>query len=251
MKILLSPTKTMKASNITLNQAATIPFFQSKARYIHGFLKTWSLTDLKKRMKLSDNLAIKSLKEIEEWDKDKYKHPSVLYYSGTAFKSMQPTKWSKDEILFAQERLLILSALYGVLSPYDLISPYRLEMGITHSFLPGYGNLYEYWKPFITTYLNDITPNSPIINLASKEYIDVVNHIALKAKLINCHFLENKNGSLKVLGNYAKSARGLMTNFIITNKISNVDGVKLFESNGYKFDLQRSDENNLYFIRKH
>ena len=251
MKILLSPTKTMKASNITLNQAATIPFFQSKASYIHSFLETWSLSDLKKRMKLSDNLAIKSLKEIEEWNNEESKHPSVLYYSGTAFKSMQPAKWSKDEISFAQERLLILSALYGVLSPYDLISPYRLEMGITHSFLPGYGNLYAYWKSFITTYLNDISPNSPIINLASKEYMDVVNHHDLNANLINCHFLENKNGSLKVIGNYAKSARGLMTNFIITNKISNVEGVKLFKSNGYVHDTQRSDENNLYFIRKH
>ena len=168
MKILLSPTKTMKASNITLNQAAAIPFFQSKASYIHSFLETWSLSDLKKRMKLSDNLANKSLKEISEWNKADSTCPSVLFYSGTALKSMQPTKWSKDETSFAQDRLLILSAMYGVLRPYDLISPYRLEMGITHPFLPGYANLYAYWKPFVTTYLNDISPNSVTFRLFNK-----------------------------------------------------------------------------------
>ena len=134
----------MKAPNMPFVSATTNPFFQSKASYINSFLNTWSLSDLKKRMKLSDNLAKKSLLDIKEWNNEDNSHPSVLFYTGTAFKTMQPEKWTLDNISFAQKHLLILSGLYGVLKPFDLISSYRLEMGIKYSFLPDYANLYNF-----------------------------------------------------------------------------------------------------------
>ena len=100
---------------------------------------------------------------------------------------MQPEKWTLDNISFAQKHLLILSGLYGVLKPFDLISSYRLEMGIKYSFLPDYANLYN-WRPLLTKYMNDFSSNSPIINLASKEYSDALNLKELNANFINCHF---------------------------------------------------------------
>ena len=250
MKILVSPTKTMSNKSLVLNDLCTTPKFLSESNEINNALKNWNQEELKLKMKLSENLKIATYNLIHQWTTDvKQNKHAVFSYQGTAFKHMGLSSWADEEYNFAQSNLLILSAYYGVLLPFDMISAYRLEMGIRHQILEGYKDLYSLWKEKITNYLNNQDIDF-VLNLASKEYSDAIDKKQVKAKWVDCNFYDYKNNEFKIIGNYAKAARGLMVNYIVKNKINSVQGVKQFNVNNYRFDEVNSTTSELKFIRK-
>ena len=250
MKILVSPTKTMSNKSLVINDLCTTPKFLSESSEINNALKNWNQEELKLKMKLSENLKIATYNLIHQWTTDvKQNKHAVFSYQGTAFKHMGLSSWADEEYNFAQSNLLILSAYYGVLLPFDMISAYRLEMGIRHQILEGYKDLYSFWKEKITNYLNNQDIDF-ILNLASKEYSDAIDKEKVEAKWVNCNFYDYKNNEFKIIGNYAKAARGLMVNYIVKNKINSVQGVKQFNVNNYRFDEVNSTTSELKFIRK-
>ena len=250
MKILVSPTKTMSNKSLVLNDLCTTPKFLSESNEINNALKNWNQEELKLKMKLSENLKIATYNLIHQWTTDvKQNKHAVFSYQGTAFKHMGLSSWADEEYNFAQSNLLILSAYYGVLLPFDMISAYRLEMGNRHQILEGYKDLYSLWKEKITNYINNQDIDF-VLNLASKEYSDAIDKKQVKAKWVDCNFYDYKNNEFKIIGNYAKAARGLMVNYIVKNKINSVQGVKQFNVNNYRFDEVNSTTSELKFIRK-
>ena len=250
MKILVSPTKTMSNKSLVINDLCTTPKFLSESNEINNALKKWNQEELKLKMKLSEKLKTATYNLIHQWttDVNQNKH-AVFSYQGTAFKHMELSSWAEQEYIFAQRNLLILSAYYGVLSPFDMISAYRLEMGIRHQIHEGFKDLYSFWREKITNYLNNQDVDF-VLNLASKEYSDAIDKEQVKAKWVDCNFYDYKNNEFKIIGNYAKAARGLMVDYIVKNKITSVQGVKQFNINNYRFDELNSSMNELKFTRK-
>ena len=250
MKILVSPTKTMSNKSLVINDLCTTPKFLSESNEINNALKNWNQEELKLKMKLSEKLKTATYNLIHQWTTDvKQNKHAVFSYQGTAFKHMELNSWADQEYNFAQSNLLILSAYYGVLLPFDMISAYRLEMGIRHQILEGHKDLYSFWKEKITNYLNNQDIDF-VLNLASKEYSDAIDKKQVKAKWVDCNFYDYKNNEFKIIGNYAKAARGLMVNYIVKNKINSVQGVKQFNVNNYRFDEVNSTTSELKFTRK-
>ena len=248
MKVLISPTKTMSISS-SIKCETSKPIFLDEANRINMALSKWSENDLKIKMKLSAKLTSSTLTNIKKWGfKNEYIGPAIFSYQGTAFKHMDTSLWSEQDLIFSQNSVLILSAYYGLLRPLDQIAPYRLEMGITHQIIEGYKSMYEFWRKKITEYVNQLE-GKIILNLASKEYSQVILTDQLHKKWINCDFYEMKNGTPKIVGNYAKAARGLMVNYIVKNKIKSVKELMNFNEGNYKLDEANSSEINLKFIR--
>jgi hypothetical protein len=249
MKIILSPTKTMSNSNSKVdNTLSSNPVFLKEAIKINSLLKSFSKLEIQKIMKLSKNLSNQTYEDIHLWNlHDSIKSHSVHTYQGTAFKSLSPGEWNSDSISFAQENLLILSGLYGVLKPYDVIDKYRLEMGLKFQ-IGSATSLTNFWKDKIINYFNQFNENETIINLASKEYFDVINISEIRSQIINCTFYERSNDTLKIIGNYAKSARGKMAKFIIENQLDNIEDLKNFNEMNYKFSNDISNQTNFVFI---
>ncbi|MEC8407833.1 MAG: YaaA family protein [Bacteroidota bacterium] len=248
MKVLISPTKTMSISS-SIKCETSKPIFLDEANRINMALSKWSENDLKIKMKLSAKLTSSTLTNIRKWGlKNKHTGPSIFSYKGTAFKHMDTSLWSEQDLIFSQNSVLILSAYYGLLRPLDQIAPYRLEMGIAHQIIEGYKSMYEFWRKKITEYVNQLQ-SKIILNLASKEYSQVILTDQLHKKWINCDFYEMKTGTPKIVGNYAKAARGLMVNYIVKNKIKSVQELMNFNEGNYKLDEANSSELNLKFIR--
>ena len=248
MKVLISPTKTMSISS-SFKHKTTKPIFLDEAIRINLALSKWSENDLKIKMKLSAKLTSSTLTNIRKWGlKNEHTGPSIFSYKGTAFKHMDTSLWSEQDLIFSQNSVMILSAYYGLLRPLDQIAPYRLEMGIAHQIIEGYKSMYEFWRKKITEYVNQET-DEIIVNLASKEYSHVISTDQLDKKWINCDFYEIRNGTPKIVGNYAKAARGLMVNYIVKNKINDVQDLMHFNEGNYELDTANSSELNLKFIR--
>jgi cytoplasmic iron level regulating protein YaaA (DUF328/UPF0246 family) len=250
MKIILSPTKTMMNSQFKIEGSpSSIPFFQKEATNIHQLLKIYPKEKIQSLMKLSKNLNIQTIQDIQLWDSKKlYKTYAVYAYQGTSFKYLEPQKWKLSDANYAQNHLLILSGLYGVLRPFDYINKYRLEMG-TKFQIESNKSLTQFWKDKMSTYFNSFKENNFIINLASKEYSNVMSKTSLNSKIIDCIFYEKSNNSLKVIGSYSKAARGSMANFIIKNKLERIDDLNEFSELGYNFLSNESNNNKLVFVR--
>ena len=252
MYILLSPTKTMIQPTIELKSFENSkPYFKSKAKLINSALRKLSKKELQNLMKLSDNLADETYCDLNEWGNSKNeKSSAVLTYFGTAFKYLNAQNWSDDTAFHAQSHLIILSGLYGLLKPYDRVEKYRLEMGLKFKLIDGFSNLYDFWNQDIINYLNEFNADKPIINLASNEYFKVINKYSYFDNIINCTFLEDSNGKLKVIANHSKAARGSMANFILQNKLTNPEQLKEYEELNYQYNSIKSDELNFVFTRK-
>jgi cytoplasmic iron level regulating protein YaaA (DUF328/UPF0246 family) len=157
---------------------------------------------------------------------------------------------SPDELNKAQDRLRILSGLYGILKPLDLLVPYRLEMGTKWEVTPKQKNLYSFWGDKLTTYLNnELTDGEVVVNLASNEYAKVIEPKKLSSRIITPVFKEFKNGEYKTVMMYAKHARGKMTRYLIQNELDSIDQLKLYSEDGYLFDANLSTENDWVFVR--
>jgi len=250
MKIILSPTKTMMNSQFKIEGSpSSMPFFQKEATNIHQLLKGFPRQKIQSLMKLSENLNIQTIKDIQLWDSENsYKTHAVYAYQGISFKYLEPQKWKLSDANYAQNHLLILSGLYGVLRPFDFINKYRLEMGLKFQ-IESNKSLTQFWRDKITTYFNSFKENYFIINLASKEYYNVMCNTTLNRTIIDCVFYEKSNNSLKVIGSYSKAARGSMANFIITNKLERIEDLKEFSELGYNFLSNESNNTKLVFIR--
>ena len=252
MLILLSPAKTFNFEAHDEYNIGTKCIFGRDTRALIDILQKLSEKEYQRLMNISPNLAAlnkrRHLNFTESIKKDSMQ--AIFAFHGDVYTSMKVEDFTKKDLIFAKENLRILSGLYGILRPCDLIKPHRLEMGTTLKNTRG-NNLYQWWGPKIADKLNDEIKSHKskiFVNLASEEYFKSVKG-RLSEKVVTPVFQDRKGDKFKVVGITAKRARGLMANFIIKNKISKVDKLKLFSSSGYVFNEELSNPNTLIFQR--
>jgi len=203
-------------------------------------------------MKLSDKLATLNVNRFQHWATPftlENARPAMYAFKGDVYTGLDAYSLKKSDVNFAQKHLRMLSGLYGVLRPLDLIQPYRLEMGIKFANQRG-SNLYEFWGDLITQKINEEpVAKDVILNLASNEYFKAVKTKQLNASVITPVFKDEKNGKYKIISFYAKKARGLMAAYVIKNRIKNVDEIKKFDVAGYQFNPEQSTDKEWVFLR--
>lgn len=250
MIIVISPAKTIVNNLPCSTDHATEPAFKKDANKLAAHLKNFKTDDLQELMGISPKLALLNYERYQSWF-----HPSteklkaICAFKGEVFNGLKGWEFNSRELLHAQEHLVILSGLFGLLKPLDLIKPYRLEMGTEMDF----GSLYEFWGDKITNRLNKQlkADGGPLINLASKEYFKTLNTNKITKPVITPDFKDYKNGSYKMISVYAKKARGLMSRFILKNKLTNPEDLKAFNDEGYYYNSHLSKECNPVFTREH
>ncbi|MFC1827400.1 peroxide stress protein YaaA, partial [Thermodesulfobacteriota bacterium] len=176
---------------------------------------------------------------------------ALLAFKGDVYSGLGAETFSDTDLTFAQDHVRILSGLYGILKPLDLMQAYRLEMGTKFS-TSHRKNLYEFWNSRVTEKLNDdlkVQKNPLLVNLASDEYFKVIHPKILQAPILKISFKENKSGTYKVIAIHAKRARGLMANFVVKNRLINAKDLKSFDSEGYEFNKALSSNEELVFCR--
>lgn len=252
MKIVISPAKSLDFTTVLPTKKFTEPSFLKEAQIINKVVKEKSPQELSKLMNISDKLGELNWQRNQEWKVPftiKNARPAIYAFNGDVYTGLDAYTLSKEKIMKLQDTLRILSGLYGIVKPLDLIQPYRLEMG-TKLTIGEHKNLYEFWKKKITKMLNEqVKEKELFINLASKEYFDTVAIKNLKVPVITPEFKDYKNGKLKIISFYAKKARGLMVRYIIDHNIKTIDGLKGFDYEGYHFEVNLSKENTLVFTR--
>lgn len=254
MLFLLSPAKKLDYDSALPTKLHTQPLFVKDAQKLIGVLKTKSEADIASLMDLSPALSKLNAQRYAAWKpvfNESNSRQAVLAFNGDVYEGLEASSLSESQLKWAQDHVAILSGLYGVLRPLDLMQPYRLEMG-TALANPGGKNLYEFWSDKITPYLNErlATDKDPIIvNLASEEYFKSVNSKTLNARVIQCVFQDGKNGAWKVISFHAKRARGLMARFAIQHKITKPQALQQFDLEGYAFAPDVSTEDKLVFRR--
>lgn len=254
MLITISPAKTLDYESPLAIQTFTQPELLNESQKLINVCRKLSPADIATLMKISDKLAGLNAARFGEWQSDftpENARQAILAFKGDVYTGMQAETFSVQDFEFAQQHLRILSGLYGVLRPLDLMQPYRLEMG-TRLKNPRGKDLYEFWGDIITNQLNSAIAeqgDQVLVNLASDEYFKSVNIKKLDGVMVKPVFLDEKNGKYKVISFYAKKARGLMSRFIIQNKLSKTDQLADFNLEGYQFDESQSKGNDLVFTR--
>ena len=245
MKIIISPAKKLATDNF-INKGTSIQFLE-ETRYLVKELKTYTVSDLKSLMNLSDNLAQLNWQRFQDWN-TKNVGQALFMFKGDVYQGLKAENFTNIELDFAQENLRILSGLYGLLKPKDLIYPYRLEMGTKLITKTG-NNLYKFWENRLhKVLLSELKNEEEIINLASEEYSKALQINKFSNPVITPVFKDLKNGELKVISFFAKRARGEMVNFIIKNKIKNSENLKSFSNLGYQF-TEGTEKGELLFTR--
>ncbi len=249
--IIISPAKNLNIIPEKLSLQLSKPIFTKDINLLSNKLKKLKFDKLKNLMNISDSLTELNMKRFQEFDSnDNVFKPAVFLFSGSTFNGLSIRSFSKEMLLLAQERLRILSGLYGLLRPLDLIQPYRLEMGTKIESILG-TSLHEFWKKKITSRLNnDLSKfkTKYLFNLSSQEYFESIDKNALNAKIINFDFKIFKQNKLKAPGMMIKKYRGIMAKFIIINKLVDVEDLKTFNELGFKFDSYDESNNKLLFI---
>lgn len=255
MLLLLSPAKKLDYDTPVRSTLHTQPLFVEQAEGLIKVLKKKSATEVAQLMKLSDALAKLNVDRYAGWvprfDQTNSRQ-AILAFNGDVYEGLDAPSLSDKQLGWAQEHVALLSGLYGVLRPLDLMQPYRLEMGTRLATKKG-KNLYEYWGSGIADYLNeriDEGKHSVVLNLASEEYFKAVDLKVLKAPVLQCVFQEYKNGAWKIISFYAKRARGLMARYVIEHKVGRVSALHAFDSEGYVYAPEASTQNKLVFRRK-
>ena len=254
MLILLSPAKSL---NFESDFPQTIPteprLLKQSAQLVRAACKL-KTSDLMSLMNVSEKIAALNVTRFKNWKPpftfDNAK-PALYAFVGDVYLGMQPLNWSEENTLYAQTHVRILSGLYGVLRPFDLMQPYRLEMKTPLENKKG-KNLYAFWKKDIVSILNtDLTEqgDSIIVNLVSQEYYKAVDTKKIKGQVYQIEFKENKNGVYKIISFSAKRARGMMCDYIVRNKIIKITDLKSFDYEGYAFNETMSSEYELVFTR--
>ncbi|MBL3657371.1 peroxide stress protein YaaA [Fulvivirga sediminis] len=254
MIAIVSPAKTLDFET-PYSTKKTLPRFQKEALELIDVLKQKSEQDIEKLMSISEKLATLNVERYHNFTQKKdpkHAKPAMLAFQGDVYQGLEAASFNENEIDFAQDHFRILSGLYGLLRPLDLIQPYRLEMG-TSLKVGEANNLYEFWGDTISKTLNkDLKDQGDdiLINLASQEYFKSVNLKAFNGKVIDVEFKDFKNDKYKIISFYAKKARGMMAKYMIKNSIATVEELKGFDYDGYWYDEKDSTENLLAFKRK-
>lgn len=254
MKILISPAKSIDTSiNCKVPETTTAQFLK-EANQLMGKLSRFSVDKLMKLMHISTDIAELNAGRNKNWKlptapSDEIK-PAITVFTGEVYRGLDVQSFSREDFEFANNHLRILSGLYGILKPLDLMYPYRLEMGTKWEISPKTKNLYAFWNDKLNKALtNELDKDEAIINLASTEYFKAIQPKKLKNRVVTPVFKDFKNGDYKVIMMYAKNARGQMANFIIKNKLTNPEDLKAFEGGNYRFDSNLSSEDEWVFTR--
>ena len=253
---LIAPAKTLDyESNLGINDFSVSSHLKDSKVLIKE-LQSKSPDDLSKLMGLSDKLSLLNFERNMNWKSPRkpssVSRQAIYAFKGDVYMGLEAGSLTKREINYAQKHLGILSGLYGLLKPLDLIYPYRLEMGTKMQTKKG-KNLYEFWGSKITEHLNVLLEdhkNKGVINLASVEYFSSVNPNELTGPCISPIFKDYKNGQYKIISFYAKKARGMMARYIIKNKADSLEEIKTFDTAGYKYSKKDSSEFSPVFLRK-
>ena len=254
MIYLLSPAKTLDYESKAPSLRATKPRFLDDSAELAAIMKKMKPADLEKLMGISSKLADLNAQRFDDWQTDFSKpeaREAILAFKGDVYQGLAVEDWKKEDFTNAQKSIRILSGLYGILRPLDLMLPYRLEMGKKVTTERG-TNLYHFWGSILTASLNKELKGDKdaIINLASNEYFTAIKKKELESPVITPVFKDWKNGKYKVISFFAKKARGEMASWAVRNKIATPAGLKKFKGGGYKFDKALSDETSWVFTRK-
>lgn len=254
MIILLSPAKTLDTSPSPVKKH-TKPRLLRQTEVLVGALKQKSIADLQELMGVSEKIAQVNVERFNSFSLPfsiKQAKQAALMFKGDVYLGLQADTFGQEELNFAQLHLRILSGLYGVLRPLDLMHPYRLEMG-TKLKNGTYKNLYEFWGQSLTDILNKDLKKAAtdiVLNLASKEYFKSIQPASLKGKVVTVHFKEKRGDKMKVIAFNAKKARGAMAHQIISYKITEVAQLKDLEVNGYIYQPELSTDTALLFLKE-
>ena len=255
MLIVVSPAKTLDYDTPAKTTVFTQPDYLEKSQELINRLRQLSSLDISELMKVSSNIADLNFDRYESWDKrftEKNAKQAVLAFKGDVYTGLNADTFTAKDFTFAQQHLRTLSGLYGLLRPLDLMQPYRLEMGTRLDTDHG-KNLYEFWGSTITEGLNvqlKKIKSKTLINLASNEYFKAVKPKELNAEIITPAFKEFKDGDYKMIGIYAKKARGMLSRYIIKHQLSDPEDIKAFDEEGYKFSKKLSRGNTWVFSRR-
>ena len=255
MLFLLSPAKSLDYSPPPVEVAATRPQFMQRSSALIDVLRGRSVADIRALMHLSQPLAELNVERYRQWRPRftaRNSLPAVLAFDGDVYDGLAARQLSPDDLHWAQDHVAILSGLYGVLRPLDRMQPYRLEMGTALATDHG-RNLYEFWGDTLAEHLNRRAAAQAvpvIVNLASQEYFRAVDRRALVPRVVECVFEDWSDGAWKVIGFFAKRARGLMARHAVTQRIGHPDGLLEFAADGYRHDTAASRPDRLVFRRR-
>ena len=255
MLTLLSPAKKLLSISKPYSGDTSQPLLIKKTIKLARIMKSKSIEQIAALMDLSKDLASLNYDRYQQFSCKEssmiHAYPALLLFQGDVYQGLQAFSWTVDEIDYSKSHLGILSGLYGFLKPLDEIQPYRLEMGVRLA-NPYGANLYDFWRDPVTKILNQqlaLHDNPLLVNLASAEYFKVIDEKKINYPVITVNFYERKNNEIKMIGIYAKKARGVMAKFIMHHRIDHLEGLKDFTELDYQFSKEHSTEGHLSFIR--
>jgi len=252
MKLVISPAKSLDFETALPTAQSSQPIFLKESERVNKILKKKSAKGLSKLMSISDALGQLNYERNQEWQlpfNSDNARQAIYAFNGDVYRGLDAYSIAEDKLDTLQNTVRILSGLYGVLKPLDLMQPYRLEMG-TKLPIGKNKNLYEFWKKNITKALNEeLEEDELFLNLASNEYFKAIDTKSLKVPVIDVDFKDLSKGEYKTIGIFAKLARGLMTRYILDTNAKTIDDIKGFNYEGYGFSETMSKENKLVFTR--
>jgi len=255
MLMVISPAKTLDYESPLATRRFTQPALLDESQKLIAIARQLSPAQIGSLMHISDKLALLNAGRFNDWQPDftpDNARQAILAFKGDVYTGLQAETFSEDDFDFAQRHLRMLSGLYGLLRPLDLMQPYRLEMGIKLA-NPRGKDLYSFWGDTLTLALNEALVaqgDDVLINLASDEYFKSIVPKQLKGRMIKPVFLDEKNGKFKVISFYAKKARGLMSRYIIQQRLTQPEQLKKFDVDGYFYDAGSSSDSELVFKRR-
>ncbi len=254
MILIISPAKRLDFKHRGPVEGGTVPQFLSKSKEIMSVLKQLSPRELAKLLHLGEKLAQTSWERHQNWSDHcggKACKPAVYAYHGDVYQGLEPGRFNGDTLDYMNDHLRILSSLYGILRPSDLIQPYRLQMDTPFP-VNGHHDLYDFWRQDINSVLAELVERAPdrtMINLASEEYFRVIDPRKIPGRIVKPVFKQNVNGKYRVVSFHAKRARGMMCRFVIENRLTNPEHLKLFDLGNYLFSPQYSGGDEWVFLR--
>ena len=250
---ILSPAKLIDDQTHYPTISCTDAAFANEAAELVARLKKLSPDKLGDLMEMSSTLASETHARFQQWQlpfTHQNAHPAMLMFKGEVYRGLQAQELNPKQLDYAQKHIRILSGLYGIVRPLDLIMPYRLMMGTPFAADKKTPNLYAYWKNTITSNLQaDLGKKACIINLASQEYFKSIDTTVLKNRIIECEFKEKRNNKFVTINTYSKLARGKMARFIIDHEIKNADDIRAFDTDAYSYNESLSSADRFVFSR--
>lgn len=249
---LLSPAKKLLKINKPYTNTTSEPEFLPKTAQLLTVMQSKSVEEIAALMDLSNDLAQLNYNRYQHFP-TQAAYPALFLFQGDVYQSLDAKTWDESSVDYAQKHLRILSGLYGMLKPLDLIQPYRLEMGVRLANSAG-PSLYDFWRATLTNVLNQQLKeqaNPVLLNLASTEYFKAIDLKKIQHPVVTANFYEKKDNQLKMIGIYAKKARGALAQFIMCNQLDSTEAIKQFTGMGYQYNPNTSSATQYDFVREH